>query len=90
MTTIWRVDIDRYGDECKAKSDRLYSIIETADMLIEEYKEQRLLPKLEIVIIGIGAALSDYLTDKKIPHTEIKGLVHRVGCADVFKYKGGD
>jgi hypothetical protein len=89
MTTVWRITLDRYSDESRAKScdGKVYSVVETAELLIQKYKDSKYKPKIEVVIIGIGAALSDYLTDKKIPHTEVNGLISRIGSADVLKCK---
>lgn len=89
MGTIWRITLDRFGDESRTKLEqgKAFSVIETGDLLVKEYKEQKYMPKLEVDCIGYGMALSDYLTEKKIPHTKIMGSLHRVGSADVFKKK---
>jgi len=89
MKTIWQVNVDRYGDESRAKSEdgKLHSVIETADLLIEEYKACKIKPEIEVIAIGFGWALSDFLTHNEIPHTRIEGIIHRVGSADIIKYR---
>jgi len=90
MKTIWQVNVDRYADESRAKSEDggLFSIVATAEELIERYKRAKIKPELQVVDIGLGSALSDYLKDMKIPHTAIRGIIMRVGGADVIMYKG--
>jgi len=89
MKTVWLVNLDRYGNESRAKSKdgKLFGIIETTDLLIEEYQACKIKPEIKVVAIGFGHALSDFLTHKEIPHTRIEGIIHRVGSADVVKYK---
>jgi len=89
MKTVWLVSADRYGNESRAKTEdgKLYSIIETTKLLIEEYEACEIKPEIKVVAIGFGHALSDFLTHKEIPHTRIEGIIHRVGGADVIKYR---
>ena len=96
--TIWRITLDRFANESLAKSgeffitietaDEFFSVIETADLLIKKYKNQVPKPKIEVDTIGLGMALSEYLTINKIPHTRRKGILTRIGNADVLKYRG--
>ena len=93
MKITWQVNIDQYGNESKAKSGRLYSIEETAELLIEKYKlslSQGIKPKILIVTTGTGLALFDYLRDKKMPCTALKVAISRIGGADILKYKEED
>ena len=90
MKTVWLVNADRYGDESRAKSKdgKLFGIIETTELLIEEYEACEIKPEIKVVAIGLGHALSDFLThSREIPHTRIEGIIHRVGSADVIKYR---
>jgi len=90
MKVIWQVELDRYSDESMAKDpDGLsYSLMETAEIFIEEYNRQRIKPEIQVISIGLGAGFCDILKDRKIPHKEIKGILHRVGSADIIKIKG--
>ena len=85
--TIWRITLDRFANESLAKSGEFFSIIETADLLIKKYKNQVPKPKIEVDVIRFGIALSDYLTINKIPHMRRKGVLTRIGNADVLKYR---
>lgn len=90
MNTIWQVTLDRYGDESKAKGNHSYSIIETCDLLINKYERCTYKARLSIEIIGagIGMAAYTYLRHKKIPCKLIKGVVTRIGSADLHLSKG--
>ena len=87
MKQIWRIELDRYSDESRAKSGRIFSLLETSNLIFEAYQGQKNKPKLEIVVIGVGMALADILEDRKIPLKRVKGLLTRIGGADIFKYK---
>lgn len=89
MKTVWTVVLDRYGDESKAKSHdgKLFSVIETAELLIKKYNEQEIKPELKVVTIGTGAALADYLASKGIPTIRVIPLLSRIGSADVYKHR---
>jgi len=85
--TIWQINVDRYGDESRAKGGKLFSVGETADLLIELYRQQMVKPEIHVVAIGFGLGLSDYLEYKEIPHKRIKGSIVRIGSADLIKYR---
>jgi len=89
MKTVWQVNVDRYGNESKAKSEdgRVFSVIQTADLLIEKYKACETKPEIEVVAWGVGWALIDYLKDKGVPCTVIEVHISRIGSADVIKYR---
>ena len=89
MKTVWLVSVDRYGDESRAKSEdgRIFSVVQTADLLIEEYKACKTKPEIEVVACGLGQALSDYLKDRWIPHVIIRATIARIGSADIIKYR---
>lgn len=89
MKTVWQVNADRYGDESRAKSEdgRIFSVVQTADLLIEKYKVCEIKPEIEVVAWGIGRALADYLRGKGVPCTTMKVLISRVGSADVISYR---
>ena len=88
MKTIWQVTMDRYGDESKAKSGYVSSLIDTYDDLTRRYDIQVNKPILEIVDLGMGTALCHLLEDRKIPFKKVGGLLMRINGADIFKYKG--
>jgi len=89
MKTVWTIVLDRYGDKSKAKSlnGKLFSVIETAELLIKEYNGQGTKPELRVVAFGPGAGLADYLTSKEIPVIEVLPYRSRIGGADVYKYR---
>jgi len=87
---IWLVQMDRFANESRAKSEegRLFSVIETADLLIREYEKQKKKPEIQVPFVGIGIALFGYLKEKKIPCIAIyPALISRIGGADILKYK---
>lgn len=84
---VWIICLDRYGDESNAKSDKVFSVTETGDEIIEAIKKQTVKPIVEIMAIGLGLALSDYLTEQGIEHICKIGLLARIGSADVYKFK---
>ncbi len=93
METVWQINTDRYGDESRAKSGILYSIAETAELLIDAYAKagsQGIKPKIVIVSAGLGIALYDYLQDKEIPCVKLDVIISRLGSADILKYKARD
>lgn len=87
MKTIWQVNLDSFAGETLAKSGELFSVLQTARLIIEKYKAQEIKPEVEVVTIGLGIVLSDYLTDEGILHTKVGGLLSRVGGADIIKYR---
>ena len=91
MKTVWLINVDRYGDETRAKGGRVSSVVHIGERIIEEYRDKVDKPEIVVVAIGLGMALSDYLVDKKIPHKTIRGLIHRLDGADIIvsKMKGG-
>ena len=85
MQVKWRVILDRYSEESRAKSGCVHTVVETGDMLIRKYEEEVIKPEIEIAGVGMGHALSAYLTDKGFPHTVKECLLNRVGSADIYK-----
>lgn len=84
----WRIELDQFGDEMRAKSGRVFSVADTCELLVYNYNKQIHKPTvLEVVTIGLGAALADMLEHKKIPVKRVTGLMSRIGGADVLKYK---
>lgn len=85
----WIIILDRFGDESRAKGGQC-SIIETADLIIEKYKLEKVKPKVIVSGIGLGAALHAYLVERSIPCELLGGglaLLSRVGGADIYRYK---
>lgn len=87
MKTVWLIHVDRYGDESRAKSGYIRSIVDTAKMIVREYKFQEIKPEIQVVAVGLGLALSDYLSHQKVPHTQIGEIISRIGSADIIKYR---
>ena len=89
MNVIWLIDLDRYGNESRAKDSmgKVYSVVETADLLIEKLKNTSYIPEIHIISVGIGRAFSDYLKHKGVKHKRIDSLLMRIGSADIHKFK---
>lgn len=87
MLQVWRICLDRYEDESRAKSidGRIYSVIETAKLIYDKYLQTRIKPQIIVEMVGIGAALYDYLRSKDIPVISSYSLCSRVGSADIYK-----
>lgn len=85
MAYTWRVILDRYADESKAKSGLVCSVVETCEILIKKYNEQLSKPELEVFDNGLGVALCDMLEDRKVPFKRIDGLLMRINGADILK-----
>jgi len=85
--TVWRIVLDRYGDEQRAKSKNgiIYSVLETGEIIAQEYDNAKIKPEIEVVAVGMGMALADYLIAHEIPVTKLTPLLHRTGGADVYK-----
>lgn len=90
MQVKWLVVLDRYAEESRAKSGCVHTAVETGDMLIRKYQEAVIKPVIEIAGVGMGHALSAYLTDCQIPHTVKECVLTRVGSADIYKGPKGD
>lgn len=90
MKVKWLVILDRYAEESRAKSGCVHTVVETGDMLIKRYGEEMIKPEIEIVGVGMGHALSAYLTDRGVPHTVKECLLTRVGSADIYKGPKGE
>jgi hypothetical protein len=89
MKVKWVVVMDRYGDESRAKSSCVHTVVETGDMLIKAYEEQFIKPEIEVVECGYGLALCHYLKDKGIPFIIREVVLNRIGGADVYKGRKG-
>ena len=86
-THIWRVILDRYGDEQVSKSGKVSTIHETFDCFIDKYVKQEPKPMIEVSTIGIGVVFAGLLTERKIPFVEVGGVLMRTGGAYIYKRK---
>lgn len=88
MKEIWLIDLDRYGDESRAKSfpPKVYSMMETARLIKKKYDSMKIKPEIEVIAIGLGLGLSDALEGMGIPHKCRTGLLKRIGSADIYSF----
>lgn len=92
MREVWNVILDRYVLEAVAKGGSQYSIIETAEMIMEEYRKALSNPYrrasgpplVRVRDSGYGIALADYLESRNFLFLRVPSKVKRVGSADIF------
>jgi len=80
--TTWRIQLDDL--DAPHRHGEARNIAATSKAILDEYERVPYIPRIEVVVTGVGEAVALTLEAHKIPVTRIKGLSRRIDGGNIL------